>query len=130
MSEDVIDGYPHQVWWNSDGKTVVESFTITGMAHGTPLGLAENEERYGLEGAFLLEVGISSSYHIAKFFGLIGSIHKAKSVPTDIKSVPHYTKSLQTIPVSQTRRSRKKLKSETSITVVINNALKAAGLMK
>ena len=70
MSEGTVDGYPRQVWWNADGETVVESYTITDMAHGTPLGIADNDERYGAEGAFLIEAGISSSYHIANFFGL------------------------------------------------------------
>ena len=40
------------------------------MAHGTPLGKAENDQRYGKQGAFLIEAGISSSHHIANFFGL------------------------------------------------------------
>ena len=31
---------------------------------------ADNDERYGAQGAFLIEAGISSSYHIASFFGL------------------------------------------------------------
>ena len=70
MSEAEVDGHPRQVWWNAEGETVVESYTISGMAHGTPLALAGNDERYGAEGAFLIEAGISSSYHIAKFFGL------------------------------------------------------------
>src|ERR1700723_283502 len=70
MSEGTVDGYPHRVWWNADGETTVESYTITNMAHGTPLGLSENDERYGAQGAFLIEAGISSSYHIASFFGL------------------------------------------------------------
>src|SRR6202041_402331 len=70
MSEGTVDGHPRQVWWNADGETVVESYTITDMAHGTPLGVADNDERYGAQGAFLIEAGISSSYHIASFFGL------------------------------------------------------------
>jgi hypothetical protein len=70
MSEGTVDGYPHQVWWDADGDTIIESYTITNMAHGTPLGIADNEERYGAQGAFLIEAGISSSYHIANFFGL------------------------------------------------------------
>jgi poly(hydroxyalkanoate) depolymerase family esterase len=70
MSEADVDGYPRQVWWNADGETVVESYTITDMAHGTPLGIGDNDKRYGAEGAFLIEAGISSSYHIAHFFGL------------------------------------------------------------
>ncbi len=56
----------------------MESYTISGMAHGTPLGIADNDERYGVEGAFLIEAGISSSYHIAKFFGLTSRVHQPK----------------------------------------------------
>ena len=40
-----VDGYPRQVWWNAEGETVVKSYTITDMAHGTPLGLADNDEQ-------------------------------------------------------------------------------------
>jgi hypothetical protein len=50
------------------------------MAHGTPLGTADNDERYGAQGAFLIEAGISSSYHIANFFGLTEWIHRPKEV--------------------------------------------------
>src|ERR1700722_15279249 len=78
MSVGTVDGYPHQVWWNADGETIVESYTITDMAHGTPLGLADNDERYGAQGAFLIEAGISSSYHIASFFGLTDWISRPK----------------------------------------------------
>jgi poly(hydroxyalkanoate) depolymerase family esterase len=79
MSEGTVDGYPHQVWWNADGETIVESYTITDMAHGTPLGTADNDERYGAEGAFLIEAGISSSYHIASFFGLTERISQPRA---------------------------------------------------
>jgi poly(hydroxyalkanoate) depolymerase family esterase len=79
MSEGMVDGYPRQVWWNADGETIVESYTITNMAHGTPLGIAGNDERYGEQGAFLIEAGISSSYHIASFFGLTEWILDSKT---------------------------------------------------
>jgi poly(hydroxyalkanoate) depolymerase family esterase len=78
MSEGVVDGHPRQLWWDADGETVVESYTITDMAHGTPLGTADNDKRYGTQGAFMIEAGISSSYHIAKFFGLTDWIRQAK----------------------------------------------------
>jgi poly(hydroxyalkanoate) depolymerase family esterase len=78
MSEGVVDGYPRRLWWNGDGETIVESYTITNMAHGTPLGVAENEQRYGTPGAFMLEAGISSSHHIARFFGLTERVTEAK----------------------------------------------------
>jgi len=76
MAKTMIDGYPREVWWNADGETIVESYTITGMAHGTPLGRGENDQAYGSEGPFLIETGISSSYHIAKFFGLTGMMRQ------------------------------------------------------
>jgi poly(hydroxyalkanoate) depolymerase family esterase len=79
MSSGEVDGYPREVWWNADGETVIESYTITDMAHGTPLGDSGHDERYGEAGAFLIEAGISSSYHIANFFGLTGQIHQPKT---------------------------------------------------
>ncbi len=69
-AEAMVDGYPRKVWVNRAGDELIESYTITHMAHGTPIAAGEAEEECGAAGPFLLEVGISSSYHIAKFFGL------------------------------------------------------------
>jgi poly(hydroxyalkanoate) depolymerase family esterase len=147
MSEGTVDGYPHQVWWNADGETTVESYTITDMAHGTPLGVADNDERYGAQGAFLIEAGISSSYHIASFFGLTDWIGQPKealkeavkeaSRPTpgpsgpparaaDLVTVrrPLTTLSRQAVPPRQPRSRN------IDVGAVITRALTAAGLMK
>ena len=83
MSETEVDGYPRKVWWNTDGETIVESYTITNMAHGTPLGIADNSQRYGVEGAFLIEAGISSSHHIADFFGLTGWTRRSSNAAVE-----------------------------------------------
>ena len=80
MSEGTVNGHPRQVWWNAEGETIVESYTITDMAHGTPLGIADNDKRYGTQGAFLIEAGISSSYQIANFFGLTEWIRRQNVV--------------------------------------------------
>jgi poly(hydroxyalkanoate) depolymerase family esterase len=88
MSEGTVDGYPRQIWWNADGETIVESYTITDMAHGTPLGTAANDERYGTQGAFLIEAGISSSYHIANFFGLTEWIREPQRVAKPAAQTP------------------------------------------
>jgi poly(3-hydroxybutyrate) depolymerase len=66
MSEQSVDGHPRQVWWNAAGETVIESYTITDMAHGTPLSRSEGR----VAGPYMIEAGISSSDHIARFFGL------------------------------------------------------------
>ena len=147
MSASDVDGHPREVWWNADGETVVESYTITDMAHGTPLGLAGNDERYGAEGAFLIEAGISSSYHIADFFGLTDRIipasEAAKPAPAP-KVVPSAaTESLQSTdlaatlwsrvhkPVGQTKPvPREPKRRGIDVGAVITRALTAAGLMK
>jgi len=131
MSEAEVDGYPRQVWWNADGETVIESYTITNMAHGTPLGIGDNDEHYGAQGAFLIEAGISSSYHIADFFGLTGWIHQpkassAKGATPDIAAVlsPLATLNGHSAPPDQPGRHA------IDVGAVITRALTAAGLMK
>jgi feruloyl esterase len=72
-SQSIVDGYPRQVWGNGAGEELIESYTIPNMAHGTPLAVGSAQDQCGVAGAFLLDVGISSSYHIAKFWGIAGT---------------------------------------------------------
>jgi len=48
---------------------VIEEYIIGRMGHGTPIK-AGGDEGLGEEGRFMLEVGISSTRHIAAFWGL------------------------------------------------------------
>ncbi|KAA0009968.1 PHB depolymerase family esterase [Billgrantia pellis] len=64
-----VDGFPRQVWCNADGREVIEEYIIGGMGHGTPI-MAGGDEGLGEEGKYMLEVGISSTRHIAHFWGL------------------------------------------------------------
>lgn len=66
----VVDGHPREIWRNGAGEEVIESFTIAGMGHGTPLAVGLGGMQGGAAGPFMLDVGISSSHHIARFFGL------------------------------------------------------------
>ena len=123
MSEAMVDGHPRRIWWNAGGETVIESYTITDMAHGTPLGLVvDHDERYGNEGAFLIEAGISSSYHIAGFFGLTRRLRqKTETAATGAND-----------RAAPAQRSAPKPRARQAIDVggVITRALTAAGLMK
>jgi feruloyl esterase len=91
-ASDVVGGYPRETW-SSGGETLIESYTITGMAHGTPLS-TRGEEGVGKEGPFLLEAGISSSARIAQFWGLIRSAHawnrrpNGRALPSSAPSAP------------------------------------------
>jgi poly(hydroxyalkanoate) depolymerase family esterase len=155
MLEGTVDGHPHQIWWNADGETVVESYTITDMAHGTPLGKAENDERYGKAGPFLIEAGISSSYHIANFFGLTNAAPKLAKAPlrpiADSPSAkliplaspvstfaPDLGKILQPLmtakpaskPPAKPKARTKRRRRVFDVGAAITRALTAAGLMK
>ena len=40
-----IDGFPREVWINEAGDELIEKYTITNMAHGTPLAIGEARVR-------------------------------------------------------------------------------------
>jgi poly(hydroxyalkanoate) depolymerase family esterase len=67
--EEDVDGVPRRVWCDASGREVIEEYIIDGMGHGTPIS-AGGEEGLGEEGKYMLEVGISSTRHIARFWGL------------------------------------------------------------
>jgi poly(hydroxyalkanoate) depolymerase family esterase len=64
-----LDGFPRQIWCNAGGQEVIEEYIIEGMGHGTPI-MAGGEEGLGEADKYMLEVGISSTRHIAQFWGL------------------------------------------------------------
>jgi hypothetical protein len=124
------------------------------MAHGTPLGFADNDERYGNQGAFLLDAGISSSYHIANFFGLTAEVypsnevHQSKAIlmeaprevsieavkiipkaPTGSAPVPEMAERLR--PLAKPNRAPEpRPRRAIDVGTVITRALTAAGLLK
>ncbi len=67
---DTIGGYPHRVYKDAAGVARVETWTITGMGHGTPVDPGTGATQCGTAGAYILDVNLCSSYHIARFFGL------------------------------------------------------------
>lgn len=67
---DAVDGFPRETWSDASGRAAVEFFAIDGMGHGTPLQVGTGDEHCGQAGPFLLDVGISSSLHMLRFWGL------------------------------------------------------------
>lgn len=65
---ETIDGARRRVWLR-DGKPCIESWEVSGMGHGTPLSPARDGLGHAMP--FMLDVGISSTTHIAQFFGLV-----------------------------------------------------------
>lgn len=64
-----VDGHPRRVWRDLKGRDVIEEYSVLGMGHGTPLGTM-TQRACGEAGPLMLEAGISSTYHICRFWGL------------------------------------------------------------
>jgi len=141
----MVDGYTRQVWVNDTGDELIESYSIPDMAHGTPLATGEADEQCGAAGPFLLEVGISSSYHIAKFFGLTNDqayIASMQSRTERIATAQSLVAASEVNPIPGTdgevlgndfgtqKGSDIPASSKFDINAIITKALKAAGLLK
>ena len=83
--EDKIGEHTRRVWNGANGTTLIEAITIGGMAHGVPLKVASavgwqgGSEGCGAVGPFFLDVGVSSTHHIAHFWGLATAAARAGS---------------------------------------------------
>jgi feruloyl esterase len=126
------------------GDEILESYTITNMAHGTPLATGEVEGACGMAGPFLLPVGISSSYHISKFFGIV-DVHRRQRTDPEAESL---MKGLSPTGTRHKERVEPVLEGEVldnedepnsqqeprppfpEIGAVIHKALRAAGLIR
>ena len=72
--QELIGGHTRRIWSDAKGEALIEAFTIRGMAHGVPLATTTGGERCGAAGAFFLDVGISSTHQIARFWRLHESL--------------------------------------------------------
>jgi poly(hydroxyalkanoate) depolymerase family esterase len=77
---EMVDDFPREVWCDEDARVVIEQYIIGEMGHGTPIS-AEGDEGLGEEGKYMLEVGISSTRHIADFWGLTQSGKASRAEP-------------------------------------------------
>jgi poly(hydroxyalkanoate) depolymerase family esterase len=69
-AEDTINGHAHKLYKDAHGKVLVETFVINGMGHGTPINPGVADDQCGKVAPFTLSVGVCSSFHILKFWGV------------------------------------------------------------
>jgi poly(hydroxyalkanoate) depolymerase family esterase len=136
---DQIDGFPHGVWCDVNGRVLIEEYSITGMGHGTPIA-TRGPHCYGAAGPFMLDVGISSTFHIARSWGLT---MPAEAVGHEL--LPH-TYISHTAQVDRVREAEPNpdalaqhsdtsgpptpVHTVTGVRKLIEDALRAAGLMR
>jgi poly(hydroxyalkanoate) depolymerase family esterase len=139
---ETIDGHRRRVWRDRDGRDVIESYMIAGMAHGTPIDPAA-ADGIGAAAPYMLDAGISSTHHIARFWGLDGgradarpaSVARGATIALERAAAPVSSGSP---PVAQDEPLGGVLLSKpspnrgaaTGVQKVIEDALRAAGLMK
>ncbi|MGZ8411072.1 MAG: hypothetical protein ACXWVS_14335, partial [Hyphomicrobium sp.] len=73
-----VEGHLRRVWHGPGGEDVIESYTLAGMAHGVPVEPGEKDHQCGHAGPFILDVGISSTWHIARSWGLTQTRREAR----------------------------------------------------
>lgn len=127
---DQVDHVPHRMWQGSDGRVLVEEYLVPGMAHGTPLKTS-GTDALGSSAPFMLDVGISSTRHIAAFWGVVEGPAKRSggmsSAPDEAERVParleprrlHGQRIVLDVP-----------RAAAGVGKVIEDALRAAGLMR
>jgi feruloyl esterase len=67
--ETTVHGHPYRVWQDANGNDLVEHYSIVGMGHGVPID-PDGVGGCGNPAPWIVDMGISSSHHIAKFWGL------------------------------------------------------------
>lgn len=131
--EETVDGQMRQVWCDADGNEVMEKYIIAGMGHGTPLQ-ASGGDGLGRAGPFMLDVGISSTRHVARFWGLTeqGTRRTARAETASGAALQPFTPKEKPRPVRIDPAPEPVTASspKDGITKVIEDALRAAGLMR
>lgn len=116
--------YRHRGWTGADGKLAVELIEVSGMGHGVPVG---GLDPYGRAGPYFLDVGLSSTAAIARFWGFNVPVMVAAKAARNAKPKPSLASA--TFQAKANGRIPDVLKSG-GVRAVIEKSLKAAGLIK
>jgi poly(hydroxyalkanoate) depolymerase family esterase len=148
--EERMAGHTRRVWRDAAGRDCVEEYVIAGMGHGTPLdsGHPGNSETAG---AYLIDVGLSSTLRLAASWGLIDGVAEsvaaaapqeptAKVAPAKVmaEASPAEVAAPKVVGAGPVMMGPLKLgplkiapaKVRSNVEKVITDALKSAGLMR
>lgn len=118
---ETVDGHVRRVWVDASGRAAIEQYVVAGIGHGVPLD-TRHSDSYGAAGPHMLEAGICSTSRIAQSWGLIGDRDArpaARSIAVSERPRPALAPAAE--PASASRPA---------VTAVIEDALRAAGLMR
>ena len=78
--EDTLGGHRRLAWRGDDGRDLIQFVSVAGMGHGVPID-PNGEDGCGTAAPFILDVGISSTTHIAASWGLTAVRRETIDVP-------------------------------------------------
>lgn len=110
-TRDMVDGCARECWSDPSGRRVIESYTINGMGHGTPIK-TDGPDACGVSAPYMLDVGISSTRHIARTWGLLQAEQPMHRQERRIEAAPESAR------------------AKAGVGAIIENALRSAGLMR
>ncbi len=120
---DVVNGHPHRIWRDASGRDVIEEYSITGLAHGTPLDTRGSH--HGETAApFMLEAGISSTRLIGQFWNIVPD-QAQEDRPAVAPAGPSGAAERRPQAAQTTA-----LPGHSGVAKTIEDALRSAGLMK
>jgi len=132
---DIVDGYPREIWCDSQGRECIQSISVTGMAHGTPLATS-GADACGSAGPYMLDRRISSTRHICRFWGLAEDAATWKGGRAEPSFRPaEAEKSSLRLDVANRAAAHDQTHpfpptTSSGVGKVIEDALRAAGLMR
>lgn len=136
-----VGAHERRVWTDARGRDLIEQFSVAGMGHGTPLK-TKGEDGLGTAGPFMLDVGISSTRSVARFWGILKSEPGDKVRDKIGATVPEGSSGSELrvgiVPITNEPANRFLNQSaasstepqSTGVKEVIERALRAAGLMR
>jgi len=123
-----------RAWRDAAGRVAVEEHRIAGMAHGVPLRPGRESGECGRAGPYLLDVGVSSTHEILRFWGLpvVGAAMPVAEPMAAERPVPGETGGLGTggWGLGGAMPGGRPGAASEGPGAVIARALKAAGLMR
>ena len=114
-------------WLNASGLIQVEHTEVSRMGHGAPID-TRGSPAFGRPAPYVLDVGVGSSQALIDFWGIARVTDAAEAQATNVQA----TVTLDPVPrMNATPRfAHQTIVGETGVEKVINDALRAAGLLK
>ncbi|MBZ9648488.1 PHB depolymerase family esterase [Sphingobium sp. 3R8] len=110
-TRDIVDGCARECWIDPTGRRVIESYTITGMGHGTPIQ-TNGPDACGVSGPYMLDASISSTRHMARAWGLLQAEQPTRRQKQGAQAAPEPAR------------------AKAGVGAIIEDALRSAGLMR